>query len=387
MLAVLHVAHSRQVSEGKIARLRLEPDLRIHLVRPGSRLDSSLDGVLRAPVWRRADPHRCLYGTLTFGLRRFRPDILHVEEEPDSLAALQVCLARRTCAPAARLVFHTWQNVARERGPGVRAVLRTTLGAATAVLCATPEAERVARQLGFRGPTRAILPQGVDPVRFAPTAVPPPPGRFTVGYVGRLAPEKGCDLLVEAAAALGPPCSLTIVGHGPERATLERRASERRASDRVRFLGPVDHASLPGHLSGFDVLVLPSRTTATWKEQFGRVLAEAMACQVPVVGSDSGAIPWVIGDAGLVFPEGDAAGLADRLRTLRDDRTLRLELGRRGRARAVREFAEDRLGEQTAAFYRELVPCGASADEGARQEPTPRDGTDRQRGPEAGGPG
>ncbi len=386
MLAVLHVAHSRQVSEGKIARLRLEPDLRIHLVRPGSRLDSSLDGVLRAPVWNRADPHRCLYGTVTFGLRRFRPDIVHVEEEPDSLAALQVCLARRTCAPEARLVFHTWQNVARKRGPAVRAILKATLGAATAVLCATPEAERVVRQHGFRGPTCTILPQGVDPVRFAPPAAPPPPRQLAVGYVGRLVPEKGCDTLVDAVAALGPTCSLTVVGEGPERPALERRASKEGAADRVGFVGPVDHASLPGHLSGFDVLVLPSRTTPVWKEQFGRVLAEAMACAVPVVGSDSGAIPWVIGDAGLVFPEGDAGALAERLRMLRDDPALRLELGRRGRARAVAEFAEDRLAERTAAFYRDLVSGAAPSDGKADRGAETVDGAGHREGRTAGGP-
>lgn len=354
MLAVLHIAHSRQVSEGKIARLRAEPDLRIHLVRPGP--PDSLDGELRTPVWNRTDPHRCLYGTLSFGLRRVRPDIVHVEEEPDSLAALQVCVARRVWAPAARLVFHTWQNVARELRPVVGALLRTTLGAADALLCATPEAEQVARRQGFRGLTRTVLPQGVDPARFTPAASPAPPGRFAIGYIGRLVPEKGCDTLVEAAAALGPPCSLTMVGQGPERGALERRAAALGAADRIRVAGPVDHASIPAVLAGFDAVVLPSRTTATWKEQFGRVLAEAMACAVPVVGSDSGAIPWVVGDAGLVFPEGDAAALAGRLRALRDDPALRTTLGARGRARAVREFGEDRLAVETARFYRELGP-------------------------------
>lgn len=357
-MLVLHVAHSRQVSEGKIARLRVEPDLRIHLVRPGPRSDS-LDGVVRAPVLRPSDPHRCVYATLTFGLRRLRPDIVHVEEEPDSVAALQVCLARRAWAGSARLVFHTWQNVARRLDPMVSALLRTSLAAADAVLCASPEAERVVRERGFRGLTRTILPQGVDPARFTPAPSAPPAGRFAVGYVGRLVPEKGCDTLLEAAAALGPGCSLTLVGQGAERPALERRAAALGAAGRVRFSGPLDHASIPRVVAGFDVLVLPSRTTAVWKEQFGRVLAEAMACAVPVVGSDSGAIPWVIGDAGLVFPEGDAAALAHRLKALRDNPGFRLQLGVRGRARAVREFSEERLAGQTATFYRDLVSGGA----------------------------
>ena len=69
---------------------------------------------------------------------------------------------------------------------------------------------------------------------------------------------------------------------------------------------------VPAVLRALDVLVLPSLTTPSWKEQFGRVLQEAMACAIPVVGSDSGEIPHVIGDAGLVTPEGDAAALRRR---------------------------------------------------------------------------
>ncbi len=354
MLAVLHVAHSRQRSQGKIDRLRQEPDLHVRLVRPTPG-PASFDGVLRIPVWNRADPHRCLYGTLTFGLRRFRPDIVHVEEEPDSLAALQVCLARTACARRARLVFHTWQNVRRQMKPGVRALLRITLRAADAVLCASPEAEQVVRSFGFGGVTRTILSQGVDVRRFTPPASPPPAGRFAIGFVGRLAPEKGCTTLVEAAALLGPPFSLTLVGDGPERASLARRSEALGVADRIRFTGPLAHSLVPATLAGFDVLVLPSRTTPVWKEQFGRVLAEAMACAVPVIGSDSGAIPAVVGDAGLVFPEGDAAELAARLRQLRASPERRRGLGARGRERATREFSEDRLAEQTATFYRELA--------------------------------
>jgi len=354
MLAVLHVAHSHQVSEGKIERLRDDAGLRIHLVR-STRTPDRLDGTLRVPVWRRADPHRCLYGTLAFGLRRFHPDIVHVEEEPDSLAALQVALARRRWARRTRLVYHTWQNVRRELGPGARALLALTLRSADAILCASREAERVWRSLGFTGLTRTILPQGVDVSSFAPPPAPPPPGRFSVGYVGRLAAEKGCATLLDAVAALEPPAELTLVGDGPERRALEVRAGALGLAGRVRFTGTLPHESLPGVFAGFDVVVLPSRTTAVWKEQFGRVLAEAMACAVSVVGSDSGAIPDVIGDAGLVFPEGDAAALAQRLRTLRESPALRRQLGRRGRERAVAEFSEATLARQTAAFYRELA--------------------------------
>ncbi len=90
-----------------------------------------------------------------------------------------------------------------------------------------------------------------------------------------------------------------------------------------------------------DMLVLPSRTTKTWSEQFGRVLCEALLCGVPVVGSASGEIPWVIKTTGggLSFPEGDVAALAHLLSELRDDARRRGELAERGREGVWRHFS------------------------------------------------
>src|SRR5260221_14335510 len=93
-------------------------------------------------------------------------------------------------------------------------------------------------------------------------------------------------------------------------------------------------ARLAAQFCQIDALVLRSLTTPVWKEQFGRVLTEAMACGVPVVGSSSGAIPEVIGEAGLIFPEGDAAALAGCLAKLQQPPALRLALAQRGLARA-----------------------------------------------------
>ncbi len=377
MLVVLHVAHSRQVSEGKIERLRENAGLQVHLVR-STRTPTRFDGTLRVPVGKSSDPHRCVYGTFAFGLHRFRPDIVHVEEEPDSLAALQVALARRAWAKRARLVYHSWQNVRRELRPGVRALLAVTLRSADAILCASRKSEQVWRSMGFTGLTRTILPQGVDVSRFAPRPDPPVHDHFSVGYVGRLVAEKGCDTLLDAVAALAPPVELTLVGDGPERRPLEGRAAALGLAARVRFTGRLPHEAMPSVLAGFDVVVLPSRTTPVWEEQFGRVLAEAMACAVSAVGSDSGAIPEVIGDAGLTFPEGDAAALAQCLRALRESPSLRRQLGQRGRERAIAEFSEATLARQTAAFYKELAGTQESGPRARRA--TKSEGRTAERG-------
>jgi glycosyltransferase involved in cell wall biosynthesis len=98
---------------------------------------------------------------------------------------------------------------------------------------------------------------------------------------------------------------------------------------------------MPAAYAQMDVLALPSRTTPTWVEQFGRVLVEALWCGVPVVGTASGEIPWVIETTGggVVVPEGDPGALAAALTALRDDPARRAELARTGRAAVERLFA------------------------------------------------
>jgi len=112
---------------------------------------------------------------------------------------------------------------------------------------------------------------------------------------------------------------------------------------------------LPYYYSGLDVLVLPSRTQVNWKEQFGRVLIEAMACQVVVVGAHSGAIPEVIGDAGLTFKEGDPFDLRAQLQKLLDDEALREDLALRGRQHVLEHYTQASIAARTVAVYRRLM--------------------------------
>jgi glycosyltransferase involved in cell wall biosynthesis len=113
---------------------------------------------------------------------------------------------------------------------------------------------------------------------------------------------------------------------------------------------------MPDFYRSIDTLVLPSITRPNWKEQFGRVLIEAMACGVPPVGSESGEIPNGIGDGGLTFPEGDADSLRERLVRLARQPALRARLGERGRERVLACYTHRRIAEQTYAFYHRLVP-------------------------------
>jgi glycosyltransferase involved in cell wall biosynthesis len=118
--------------------------------------------------------------------------------------------------------------------------------------------------------------------------------------------------------------------------------------------------SMPGYYNELDALVVPSRTKSNWKEQFGRVLIEAMACGVPVIGSDSGEIPNVIGDAGQVFPEGNAHALRRQISRLLEDEIVRRDHSHRGRNRVLVHFAQASIAAQTYQVYQEILDARGS---------------------------
>jgi glycosyltransferase involved in cell wall biosynthesis len=149
-----------------------------------------------------------------------------------------------------------------------------------------------------------------------------------------------------------------LVGNGPDRSKLEAMAQGLGVSARVRWVPWVDSGKVAEYINAFDVLALPSRTRWNVKEQFGRVLVEAMSCETCVVGSDSGEIPNVVGDAGLIFHEGDERQLAARLQQLMDDPSLSETLRRRGRKRVLENFACAKIARNTVDFYRRICSGG-----------------------------
>ncbi|NLE75645.1 MAG: glycosyltransferase family 4 protein, partial [Chloroflexi bacterium] len=280
-----------------------------------------------------------------------RPDIVHMEEEPYNLAtALALRAAKRA---AARTVFFTWQNLNRRYPLPFRLLERYCYRAANHAIAGNRDAERVLRAKGYAGPI-AVLPQfGVDENRFRPGSGRPPV--FNIGYVGRFVPGKAVDLLLRAAAGLPGEWRLSLLGSGTERKALARLSGELGIADRVTWQLPVSSGEVPRHLQGLSCLVLPSISLPNWVEQFGRVLIEAMACGVPVIGSDSGEIPHVIGDAGLVFSEGDAGGLRDHLARLQAEPGLAEALGELGRQRVLEHFTQASIARRTAAVYAEMM--------------------------------
>ncbi len=304
------------------------------------------------PLANNGDFHLHFYRGLGARLRDFQPDLVHIDEEPYNLAAWQALFHARRAR--AKTIAFSWQNLNRRYPPPFAWGERWTLNRLDGLIAGTDSAAEVWRAKGYTGRMAVIAQFGTDGELFRP-AETRPERPFTIGYFGRLVEEKGVRLLLDACAALDGDWRLLLLGGGPLRDILEARARQLGISERVNFHAQVPSTEIPYWYHQIDVLALPSLTRANWKEQFGRVLVEAMASGVPVVGSDSGAIPGVIGDGGLVVPEGDRAALTDVLRRLRDDAGLRESLAAQGRARALAEFSHISVADQTLEFYREVL--------------------------------
>lgn len=288
-------------------------------------------------------------------VRAVAPDVIFTYGEEFSVLLQQTITARHWGAPHAALGFFTWNNIAIFGGARKllkRLLWRRVRRKTDFALAGNREGARLLAEAGYPGRIVVQPEIGVDTDRYRPDANRRAATRkrleldnTVVGYVGRLNEAKGVRDLIDALAGK-PGCTLLVVGDGPQRDELVRHTAQ--AGIPSRFPGRQPPDAIPDLLRAMDCLVLPSRTTPTWKEQFGLVLAEAMACGTAVLGSDSGAIPEVIGDAGIVFPEGDVAALSEGLSRIAGSQVLRKRLGAAGRERCERCFSAKALADQTA---------------------------------------
>ena len=299
--------------------------------------------------------HAHYYPGLGRLISRIRPDLVHIDEEPYNFATAHATWW--SLRSGSRTLFFSWQNLNRRYPVPFRWFERYVLGRADYGLVGNQAAYEVWRDKGYTGPMSVIPQFGVDPEIFRPAEQALDSGRgFTIGYVGRFVPEKGVDLLIKTVASLPGAWRLNLAGSGPDQDELKRLVRELGIEERVSFDGQIPSTHMPTYFQQLDVLVLPSRTQPNWMEQFGRVLVEGMACGIAVIGSSSGEIPSVIGDAGLIFQENDVADLRQQLLRLQQRPDLRRELGVRGRERVLERFTQAQIAAQTVAVYREIHP-------------------------------
>lgn len=327
IVSIAHPAASTEAGRLRYRYLASKPDIDLNLVLPAVWKEFGRT-IITAPA--RAEnfgvhvlPIRLPQaGPMTWylhfypGLRRlFRhldPDVIHLWEEPWSVVAMQALMLRKRAA----LVLEVDQNILKRLPPPFEQMRRFVLARTDHVLSRSPDATAVVRASGYTGPVTPIG-YGFDPVNFAPgPRANDGKSGLRLGYVGRLIEEKGLDDALEAMATTAETVTLRIMGEGPYEGQLRRRIDALGLGARVDLQGWGAPAEVAQFLQGLDALTLLTRTTPTVREQFGRVIIEAQACGIPVIGSSCGAIPDVVGPGGWIVPERDPGALRQLFDTL-----------------------------------------------------------------------
>ena len=293
--------------------------------------------------------------------KHFQPDIIHLEEEAWSLNAWQTVRLKCKFCPDSRFIFRTSLSIPSKQrfGPLPVWIEKRVFRETDMAFPLSENAGKILNQRGYDGPL-IPFPNGVDISLFQKQDMSQLKQLlrlsdcFVIGYVGRLLKMKGIGTLIEAAGNLAFPFKLLIVGGGEDKSIFRELATQHHILNKIIWVDAIPPEEVPNYVNCMDALVLPSRTTPDWVEFFGRVLIEGMACEVPVIGSDSGEIPQVIGDAGLVFPEGDAAALAEKISRIASDPTLCETLQKRGLVR-VQNFTWETIAQRTYEVYQELL--------------------------------
>ncbi|MBZ0271148.1 glycosyltransferase [bacterium] len=304
---------------------------------------------------------RFLDDALKEAVAGFQPDLVHVETEAGSRAARQTIDIAR--ASGARVTQFVWENIPHGLSRR-RLAQRANYRDIDHLFCGSSSALAAARADGYRGAASVVAQVGVNAAAIDATEARRlfEPGVFVVGVAARLDPKKGVADVIDAVAMLGEAAAIVIVGDGAQREALQARAARHGLGERARFVGAVTHAEVPAYIKGCDAFVLASRDTRGWREQFGHVLIEAMAAGVPVVGSDGGAIPEIVGDAGAIFSQGDAGALAARLVELRDNAPWRARCAAAGRERVMAKYSDGAIAAHLVGVWRDLLGEPAASD-------------------------
>jgi glycosyltransferase involved in cell wall biosynthesis len=301
-------------------------------------------------------PHLWVYGTELRSILRDSWDVVYAWEEPYVACGYQI--ARWTPKRAA-FTFLTLQNIRKRYPPPFSWFESESLARSSGWLyCGHSIHAAQKDKPGYAERRSAYGPLGVDtelfqPAREAGRAVRESlgwqdKGPPVIGFVGRFVPEKGLALLMNALDEVRSPWRALFLGGGPLEASI--RSWAKRHGDRVR-IATAAHDRVPAYVNAMDLLCAPSESARHWKEQFGRMIVEAFACGIPVIGSDSGEVPYVVGDGGVIAAEQQKAPWVAAIEQLVSDERRRRELGAVALERARKVFAWPVVARQYLDFF------------------------------------
>jgi glycosyltransferase involved in cell wall biosynthesis len=392
-LVIISHASVVDVYQDKLRYIAAFPDVRVTLIVP----EKYLEGSAVVEAYHGSGEYRVIALPTRFGeagmqnlhwyrgiqhtLKEIQPDVIHLEEEPESVVTAQIVFHACRLPKKPKIVLFTWANISlAARLPYYSSIKRYILSRCEkyvlprlhGIICGNKEAYDFFSRL-LPAAKATLIPQfGINPEVYFPPQSKAQARQtlglkqtLTIGYVGRMISMKSVHVFLEAAAKVKQhfhdqgqeveqQLSIVLLGSGTEKQALQQQARELEIDDIVRFHEAVPQSKVPVFLQALDIMVLPSKTTEIWKEQFGRVLIEAMACGAVAVGSSSGAIPEVIGNPQCVFPEGDSAALADILITLCSNQEAR-ESAMKCALRSVKEnYTNQVVGTKMVKFFQSL---------------------------------
>ena len=281
-------------------------------------------------------------------LSDLRPALVHVELEPGTQGAS--ALVHEALKLEIPSVVFSWESLPKKRGYFEERRYRRTLSEVSGVIGGNRLAENILAEAAPNVPAMALPQQGI--------VAPPMPDRpsteaLTMATVGRLVPERGVDRLLRACGQLMGPWSLLVAGTGPEQESLEDLAQKLGLASRIRWLGPIARNEIMALWRDVDVIVSTSRSTETWVERHSTVVLEAMAHGVAPVVSNNGALPELVGEAGIVVSSDEELLIA--LQELVMDHERRALLGQAGRKRVLDYYVDAAIARTTSAYWHEVL--------------------------------
>ncbi len=319
----------------------------------------------KLPILFNGKNHFHIYKNLKNTLREFKPDIVNVEEEHYSIVTWQAY--RAALSLGAKTLFYTWQNIDKSYPFPFSNIEQYVFKHSSAAVSGNQEAADILIKKGFKGPLKVIPQMGVEIDRFTPPELSnkfrknlrrqfdlDQDGLLAV-FAGRIVEEKGIQDVIDALSKIpkSEKINFLVLGSGPFLDQLKQQSNSL-GETRIQFKSQVPSTDVAKYLQASDLMILPSLTRSNWKEQFGRIIVEAMAAGAVPVGSNSGEIPNVIGDAGFVFPEGDSRSLGDLLQGLCKNYDLIESKRSLATARAKSNFSNKIIAEKFADIFFEI---------------------------------
>jgi len=378
-IKVLYIDHAAAYPEEqkKYQVLSERTELEILLIRPSKWIDTGR--IEQFEVQDPAHKFRVVFANTLFSgyrhrsfftnnigriIKEFQPDILHLFEEANTFFSFQAFLLKRLFSPSIKLIFDNFQNIISEHVDYKFHRLYEFIEKLVFQdsVCATVRYDGSREFLEYRKYNKPIyeLPWGTDISQFKrvdATRIREKHGMdgFTIGYIGRVEASKGILLLIEALSKLNENIKLLVIGTGSAEQKMHQLIQKLNLSERVIVAGYVSHAELPAFYSAVDCVVVPTITVGRCKEQFGRVLIEAMACETAVIGSTSGAIPSVIGEAGLIFRENDPDDLTEKIQLLTTNHDLKEKLAYAGKERVLQNYTWQKFSARCSEIYQVVL--------------------------------